>query len=65
MAEGLRLLSWRVARALILVPVEEPLHFEEEAELEYPLELLEPLMFVLAQFLNGLRATDIAWSGDQ
>ena len=39
-----------------LVPVEEPLRFEEEAELEYPLELLEPLMFVLAQLLSGLRA---------
>src|ERR1039458_3964766 len=39
-----------------LVPVDEPLHFEEEAELEYPVELLEPLMFVLAQLLSGLRA---------
>ena len=39
-----------------LVPIVEPLHFAEEADLEYPLELLEPLMFVLAQLLNGLRA---------
>lgn len=39
-----------------LVPVAEPLHFAEEAELEYPLELLEPLMFVLAQLLHALRA---------
>jgi len=39
-----------------LVPVEEPLHFEEESELEYPLELREPLMFVLARLLSGLRA---------
>jgi protein ImuB len=34
--------------------VEEPLRFIEDAELEYPLELLEPLAFVLAQMLNGL-----------
>ncbi|MGC9950131.1 MAG: hypothetical protein ABSF64_27520 [Bryobacteraceae bacterium] len=55
--EGLRL--HKLARGVggrPLVPVEEPLHFEEEAELEYPVELLEPLMFVLAQLLNGLRA---------
>ncbi len=39
-----------------LVPVAEPLHFAEEAELEYPLELLEPMMFVLAQLLHALRA---------
>ena len=39
-----------------LVPIEEPLHFEEEAELDYPLELLEPLLFVLARLLSGLRA---------
>ena len=30
------------------VPVEAPQHFEKQMELEYPLELLEPLMFVLA-----------------
>src|ERR1035438_10496357 len=55
--EGLRL--HRLARGAgdrPLVPVREPLHFEEEAELEYPVELLEPLMFVLAQLLSGLRA---------
>jgi protein ImuB len=39
-----------------LVPIREPLHFEEEAELDYPLELLEPLMFVLARLLSDLRA---------
>ena len=39
-----------------LVPMREPLHFEEEAELEYPVELLEPLLFVLAGLLSGLRA---------
>jgi protein ImuB len=55
--EGLRLHKLaRGAGDRPLAPVREPLHFEEEAELEYPLELLEPLMFVLAQLLNGLRA---------
>jgi protein ImuB len=55
--EGLRLHKLaRGAGDRPLVPIREPLHFEEEAELEYPLELLEPLMFVLAQLLNGLRA---------
>jgi protein ImuB len=55
--EGLRLHKLaRGAGGRPLVPVAEPLHFEEEAELEYPVELLEPLMFVLAQLLNGLRA---------
>ena len=39
-----------------LVPLDEPLHFEEEAELEYPVELLEPLAFVLARLLNVLCA---------
>src|SRR5579871_3359644 len=55
--EGVRL--YKLARGegdRPLVAVEEPLHFGEEAELEYPLELLEPLMFVLAQMLNGLCA---------
>jgi protein ImuB len=55
--EGLRLHKLaRGAGDRPLVPVEELLRFEEEAELEYPVELLEPLMFVLAQLLNGLRA---------
>ena len=39
-----------------LVPVDEPLHFAEEADLEYPVELLEPLAFVLARQLNSLCA---------
>jgi protein ImuB len=39
-----------------LVPVSEPLHFAEEADLEYPVELLEPLAFVLARLLNSLCA---------
>ncbi len=55
--EGLRLHQLaRGAGDRPLVPVEDPLHFEEEAELDYPLELLEPLMFVLAGLLSGLRA---------
>ena len=55
--EGLRLHKLaRGAGDRPLRPVAEPLHFEEEAELEYPVELLEPLMFVLAQLLSGLRA---------
>ena len=32
----------------------EPLTFEDSVELEYPVELLEPLAFVLARLLNGL-----------
>jgi protein ImuB len=55
--EGLRL--HRLARGAgdrPLVPVLEPPCFAEEAELDYPVELLEPLLFVLAQLLSGLRA---------
>jgi protein ImuB len=37
-----------------LVPLEEPPRFEDELELEYPVELLEPLAFLLARLLNGL-----------
>jgi protein ImuB len=55
--EGLRLHKLaRGAGDRPLVPIEEPLHFEEEAELEYPLDQREPLLFVLARLLNGLRA---------
>jgi protein ImuB len=39
-----------------LVPVDEPFHFVEETELEYPVELLEPLAFVLARLLHSLCA---------
>jgi protein ImuB len=60
--EGLRLHKLaRGAGDRPLVPVTEPLHFEEEAELEYPVDLLEPLMFVLAQLLNGLRARLVSY----
>jgi protein ImuB len=55
--EGLR---WqRLAQGAVsrpLVPVEPPLEFEEVAELEYPVELLEPLAFVLNRMLEQLCA---------
>jgi protein ImuB len=35
-----------------LRPLEDPLQFEEELELEYPVDLLEPLSFILARLLN-------------
>ena len=66
--EGLRLHKLaRGAGDRPLVPVKEPLHFEEEAELDYPLELLEPLMFVLARLLHDLRARLVAhgWAASE
>jgi len=42
-----------------LVPLEDPLRFEDEIELEYPVELLEPLAFLLSRLVNGL-ATSLA-----
>jgi protein ImuB len=39
-----------------LVPVEEPLVFEEAVELEYPIVLLEPLAFLLNRLLEQLCA---------
>src|SRR5262249_12058855 len=39
--------------------LEEPLCFEDEIELEYPVELLEPLAFLLARMINGI-ATRLA-----
>jgi protein ImuB len=44
-------------RKLLLIP--EPLCFEDEIELDYPLELIEPLAFLLARSINGL-ATRLA-----
>ena len=44
------------------MPLEEPLRFEDELELEYPVELLEPLAFLLSRLLNGL-ATRLATRG--
>ena len=37
-----------------LLPIAESLRFDDEIELEYPVELLEPLAFLLARLLNGL-----------
>jgi protein ImuB len=45
-----------------LLPMEDPLCFEDAVELEYPVELLEPLAFLLARLLNGL-ATRLATRG--
>ena len=39
-----------------LKPLEEALQFLEELELEHPLELLEPLLFLLARLLQALCA---------
>jgi len=39
-----------------LQPVEAPLHFEQQMELDYPLELLEPLMFILGRLLGEVCA---------
>jgi protein ImuB len=53
--EGLRLRE--LARGEVerkLVPAEDPPRFEDEIELEYPVELLEPLAFLLARLVNGL-----------
>jgi protein ImuB len=42
-----------------LLPLTDPLRFEDELELDYPIELLEPLAFVLARLINSL-ATSLA-----
>ena len=61
--EGLRLRELARGEAeRKLVPLAEPLHFEDELELEDPVELLEPLAFVLSRLLNGL-ATRLATRG--
>jgi protein ImuB len=39
-----------------LRPIEDPLRFEEELEPEYPIALLDPLSFLLAQMLTTLCA---------
>ena len=45
-------------------PVEDPLEFEQEMELEHPVELLEPLAFILGRLLSvvceRLRARSLA-----
>ncbi len=56
-AEGLRL--QKLARgegSRPLVPTDPPLHFEEATELEHPLEMLEPLAFMLNRMLESLCA---------
>jgi len=58
--EGLRLRE--LARGEVerkLLPLADPLCFEDQIELDYPLELLEPLAFVLARLINAL-ATSLA-----
>jgi protein ImuB len=58
--EGLRLRELARGEAeRKLLPIVEPLTFEDEIELEYPVELLEPLAFLLARLINGL-ATRLA-----
>jgi protein ImuB len=58
--EGLRLRELARGEAeRKLLPLDLPLHFEDEIELEYPVELLEPLAFLLARLVNGL-ATRLA-----
>ena len=58
--EGLRLRELARGEAeRKLLPLEEPPRFEDEIELEYPVEVLEPLAFLLARLVNGL-ATRLA-----
>jgi protein ImuB len=53
--EGLRLRELARGEAeRKLLPLEDAVRFEDEIELEYPVELLEPLAFLLARLLNGL-----------
>ena len=62
-AEGLKLRELARGEAdRKLRLLEEPLRFEDEIELEYPVELLEPLAFLLARMINGL-ATRLATRG--
>ena len=53
--EGLRLRELARGEAdRKLKLIEDPLKFEDEIELDYPVELLEPLMFVLARLIGSL-----------
>ena len=45
-----------------LAPIEEPPRFEDALDLEYPVELIEPLAFLLARLIHGL-ATRLASRG--
>ena len=61
--EGLRLRELARGEAeRKLLPLDLPVHFEDEIELEYPVELLEPLAFLLSRLINGL-ATRLATRG--
>jgi protein ImuB len=56
--EGLRLRELARGEAeRKLLPLEDAARFEDEIELEYPVELLEPLAFLLARLLNGLTSS--------
>ncbi|MGO9894227.1 MAG: hypothetical protein ACLPX8_08450 [Bryobacteraceae bacterium] len=58
--EGLRLRELARGEAQRkLKPIADPERFDEEFEPEYPVDLLEPLAFLLARLLNGL-ATRLA-----
>jgi len=62
-SEGLHLR--KLARGEVerkLLSLTDPLRFEDEIELDYPVELLEPLAFVLARLINSL-ATSLATRG--
>jgi len=68
--EGIRLRRLAGGGTLrALVPAEEPLHFEEAMDLEYPVAEIEPLAFILGRLLNQLcarlaargRATQELW----
>ena len=55
--EGIRL--QRLARGAslrALVPAQEPLHFEEAMDLDYPVAEIDPLAFILGRLLNQLCA---------
>jgi protein ImuB len=53
--EGLRLRELARGEAeRKLLPIADPLSFEDEIELDYPVELLEPLAFLMARLMNGL-----------
>jgi len=61
--EGLRLRELARGEAdRKLLPLVDALNFEDEIELDYPVELLEPLAFLLARLINGL-ATRLATRG--
>ena len=58
--EGLRLRELARGEAeRKLLPLQDPLRFEDEIELDYPVELLEPLAFVLSRLIHSL-ATSLA-----